>query len=207
MPIIDHGNIDISMISETKVDDSFPDCQFFLDGFGTPFRLDRNRNGKGIMLFIRNDISAKVVSTQDRPIKSFYVELNFRNKKWLLNCSYNPKHTSVESGLDSLSKSIDSLSSEYDNLILLGDFNSCMEDSPMKTFGEIYKLRNLIKEPTCFKNPENPTYIDLILTNKQLSFKDTYVIETGLSEFHKMVVAVMKMHFPKMHTGYYLLEI
>ena len=124
-----------------------------------------------------------------------------------MNCSYNPKHTSVESGLDSLSKSIDSLSSEYDNLILLGDFNSCMEDSPMKTFGEIYKLRNLIKEPTCFKNPENPTYIDLILTNKQLSFKDTYVIETGLSEFHKMVVAVMKMHFPKMHTGYYLLEI
>ena len=29
------------MISETKVDDSFPDGQFFLDGFGTPFRLDR----------------------------------------------------------------------------------------------------------------------------------------------------------------------
>ena len=31
-----------------------------------------------------------------------------------------------------------------------------MEDSPMKTFGGIYKLRNLIKEPTCFKNPDNP---------------------------------------------------
>ena len=186
------------MISETKVDDSFPDCQFFLDGFGTPFRLDRNRNGKGIMLFIRNDISAKVVSTHDRPIESFYVELNFRNKKWLLNCSYNPKHTSVESHLDSLSKSIDSLSSKYDNFILLGDFNSCMEDSPMKTCGKVYKLQNLIKESTCFKNPENPTCIDLILTNMPLSFKNTYVIETELSDFHKMVLAVLKMHFPKM---------
>ena len=186
------------MISETKVDDSFPDCQFFLDGFGTPFRLDRNRNGKGIMLFIRNDISAKVVSTHDRPIESFYVELNFRNKKWLLNCSYNPKHSSIESHLDSFSKSIDSLSSKYGNFILLDDFNSCMEDSPMKTFAEIYKLQNLIKEPTCFKNPENPTCIDLILTNKPLSFKNTYVIETELSDFHKMVLAVLKMHFPKM---------
>ena len=54
------------------------------------------------------------------------------------------------------------------------------------------------KEPTCFKNPENPACIDLILVNKPLSFKDTYVIETGLSYFLKMMVAVMKMHFPKM---------
>ena len=96
------------MISETKVDDSFPDGQFFLDGLRTPFRLDQKRNGRGIMLFIRNDILEKVVSTDDRPIKSFCVELNFRNKKWLLNCSYNPEHSSIESHLDSLSKSIDS---------------------------------------------------------------------------------------------------
>ena len=73
-----------------------------------------------------------------------------------------------------------------------------MEDSPMKTFGEIYKLRNLIKKPTCFKNPESPKCIELILTNKPFSFKNTYVIEAGLSDFHKMIVAVMKMHFPKM---------
>ena len=178
------------MISETKVVDSFRDGQFFLDGFGTPFRLDRNRNGGGVMLVIRHDISVEVVSTDERPIKSFYVELNFQNKKWLLNCSYSPKHSCIGSHLDSLSKSIDSLSSKY-NIILLGDFNSCMEDSPMKTFGEIYKLRNLIKEPTS-------TRINLTLTNKPRSFKNTYMIETGLSDFHKMIVAVMKMHFPKM---------
>ena len=115
-----------------------------------------------------------------------------------MNCSNNPKHSSIESHLDSLSKSIDSLSSTYDSFILLGDFNSCMEDSPMKTCGKVYKLQNLIKESTCFKNPENPTCIDLILTNKSLSFKNTYVIETGLFVFHKTIVAVMKMHFPKM---------
>ena len=186
------------MTSETKADDTFPGGQFFLDAFGTPFRLDGNRNGGGIMLFVRNDIPAKVFSTDGRPIESFYVELNFRNRKWLLNCSYIPKYSNIESHLDSLSKSIDSLSSKYENFILLSDFTSCMEDSPMKTFADIYKLRNLIKEPTCFKNPENPACIYLILTNKLLNFKNTYVIETGLSEFHKLILAVMKMHFPKM---------
>ena len=129
-------NIDILMISETKVDDPFPHGQFFLDGFGTPFRQDQNGNGGGIMLFIRNDIPAKVGSTDGRPIERFYAELNFRNKKWLLNCSYNPKHSSIESHLDSLSKSINSLPSKYDNFILLGGVNSCMKDSPMKTFGD-----------------------------------------------------------------------
>ena len=109
---------------------------FFLGGFGTTFRLDRNRNGGGTMLFIRNDIPAKVASTDDRPIESFYVKLNFWKKKCLLNCSYNPKHSSIESHMNFLCKSIDSLSSKYGNFILLGDFNSCMEDPRMKSFGK-----------------------------------------------------------------------
>ena len=49
-----------------------------------------------------------------------------------------------------------------------------------------------------FKDPENPSFMDLLLTKKPLSFQTTTVIETGLSDFHKMIVAVMKMHFPKM---------
>ena len=44
-------------------------------------------------------------------------------------------------------------------------------------------LYSLIKQPTCFKNPENPSCIDLILTNKPNSFQTKCVIETGLSDF------------------------
>ena len=128
----------------------------------------------------------------------FYVELNFRKKKWQLNCSYNPNNNNIESHLNCLSRRKDPLSSKYEIIILLGDFNSCMDDCPLIGFCETYKLRNLVKHPTCFKNPENPSCIDLLLTNKPLSFQTTTVMETGLSDFHKMVVAVMKMHFPKM---------
>ena len=67
--------------------------------------------------------------------------VKFSKQKWLFNCSYNPKHSSIESHLESLLKSIDSLSSKYDSFILLGDFKSCMEDSAIKiTWGNLQIL-------------------------------------------------------------------
>ena len=70
--------------------------------------------------------------------------------------------------------------------ILLGDFNVCVDDETMRNFFNSYSLSSLIKQPTCFKNPENPSCINLILTNKPRSFQSTCVIETGLSDFHRM---------------------
>ena len=68
----------------------------------------------------------------------------------------------------------------------------------MKSFCELYNLTNLIKQPTCFKNLEKTSSIDLILTNRPKSFQTTCVIETGLSDFHRMTASVIKMHFRKL---------
>ena len=43
-------NIDIIMISETNIDSSFPLSQFKIDGYSSPFRLDRNSKGGSIMI-------------------------------------------------------------------------------------------------------------------------------------------------------------
>lgn len=91
----------------------------------------------------------------------------------------------------------DCLSAKFENIILLGDFNSCRDDSPVIAFCETYKLCNLVKHSTCYKNPQNPLCIVLFLT-KKLTFRTSIVIETELSDFHKMVVTIMKMSFPKM---------
>ena len=48
----------------------------------------------------------------------------------------------------------------------------------MKISCESYGLKNLIKVPTCYKNPQNPSCIDLILTNSPLSFQSSVVIKT-----------------------------
>ena len=67
----------------------------------------------------------------------------------------------------------------------------------MADFLNVYNLKNLVYQKTCFKNPDNPTCIDLILTNSPRSFQNTNVFETGLSDFHKLATTVLKIHFPK----------
>ena len=87
-----NGNIDIFMISETKLDETFPAAQFYLQGFCDPYRFDRNRNGGGIMLYIREDIPSRLIEKKLRNNSEyFFVEINLRKKKSLLCCSYNPR--------------------------------------------------------------------------------------------------------------------
>ena len=84
------GSIGIFMISETKLDDSFPQGQFLIEGFHSPFRFDRNKTGGGILLYVREDIPAKVLSHDFPTAESFFVEIILDKKKRLINCSYNP---------------------------------------------------------------------------------------------------------------------
>ena len=48
-----------------------------------------------------------------------------------------------------------------------------------------------------FKNPKKPSCIDLIPTNCPGSFQNSCAIETGLLDFHKLVVTVMKTTYKK----------
>jgi len=61
------------MISETKLDESFPKGNFLIDGFCKPYRLDRDSNGGGIMLYVREDIPSNDISYDDKPIESYFV--------------------------------------------------------------------------------------------------------------------------------------
>ena len=59
----------------------------------------------------------------------------------------------------------------------------------LKDFMELYNLRNLVKENTCFKSVGNPSCVDLFLTK---------AISTGISEnYHKMIITVLKTTFKK----------
>ena len=100
--------------------------------------------------------------------------------------------------LSALRKSLDLYSTQYENFVVLGDFNVEVDSSDMKDFCKSYNLKSLVWVPTCFKNSENPSCIDLILTNSEYSLQSSCVIETGLPDFHKMTVAVMKASFQKM---------
>ena len=74
----------------------------------------------------------------------------------------------------------------------MGDFNVGPENTYIKSFCDNFHLINFIKESTCFKNPENPSCIDLFLTNRPRGFQNSCAIETGLSDFHMMTLTAMK---------------
>ena len=117
---------------ETKIDDSFRQGQFIIDEFSAPYRLDRNFLGGGDskrryvvckrrMLFVREDIPSNLLTTEEKPIESFYVELNLRNNNWLVNWSYNAHKNSIGNHLDRLNESLDLLTSDYEKMMFLGD--------------------------------------------------------------------------------------
>ena len=60
-----------------------------------------------------------------------------------------------------------------------------------------HDLTNIVKEGTCYKNPRNPSCIDLYLTNSPLSFQNTLSVFTELSDFHKLALTVFKTNFVK----------
>ena len=68
----------------------------------------------------------------------------------------------------------------------------------MNDFCNAYNLSSLIKEPTCYKNSDNPSSIDLTLKNSPRIFQGSCVMETGLSDFHRMTVTIMTVIFPRL---------
>ena len=64
------------------------------------------------MLFVREDIPSILVEAETKPIEGFCIELNLRNEKWLLSCSYNPHKNNI-GNLKALSDFLDSHSSTY----------------------------------------------------------------------------------------------
>ena len=192
-------SVDFLLVTESKIDDTFPHGQFRIEGFSRPIRLDRNKNGGGMIIFIRDDLLCweKTPRVLYPELECTFLELRIRQSKWLLVVGYNPHKEYIGKFLRCISRELDKLLPEYENLFMLGDWNSSVEETEMSDFCDMYMLENLIKDPTCFKNLENPSCIDVILTNKKSSFQNSMVVETGLSDFHKMTVTVMKKLFKK----------
>ena len=151
------------MISETKLDDTFPFNQFAIDGYSQQFRLDRNCYGGGIIIYIRDHLQCKRINSYSLPGNAPMYN------QWLLVGGYNPKRESISYFLNHISNGIDKNLTSHNNFLILGDFNCLVSENEMKEFCEIYDFENLIKKPTCYKNPKNPSSIDVMLT--KVAFK------------------------------------
>ena len=115
-----------------------------------------------------------------------------KKNKWLFSFSYNPHKGYTKQHLSNIGKGLDQLNSKYDNILIIGDLNNEMSEPSLNEFCQTYNLESIVNKPTCFKNPKNPSCIDLMLTIKQERFLKAKTVQTGLSDIHKMVVPVLK---------------
>ena len=192
------GKVDIIVITESKLDHTFPDSSFRISGYNKPFRKDRNRNGGGILVFIRDDIPCKELQINFfNEFEVLFIEANLSYSKWLFVTCYHPPNQNDYLFFRKLSNQIDFYSKTYDNFFIAGDLN-CQETEPtLSEFLNMHSAQNIVKEETCFKSIDNPSCIDLFLTNKPNLFFNTSTIIAGLSDYHKMVVTVLRKTFQR----------
>ena len=72
------GNIDILLVTETKLDSSFPSAQFHMHGYTIHYRLDRNATGGGLLLYVRENIPSKKINNVDfdTSLEPISIEIN-----------------------------------------------------------------------------------------------------------------------------------
>ena len=142
-------------------------------------------------------MSIQELHTDFSSTENFFVEINLYKKKWLINFSYNIHKSNIRQHLAVITRSLETYSTKYNNIIIVGDFNAYADKEASQNFCKTYSFISPIKQPTCFKNPENPSCNDFILTSKSRSLQTKCVVETGLSDFCRMIISVLKMLLTK----------
>ena len=103
-----------------------------------------------------------------------------------------------------LNKSLYNIARKYENILIIGDLNINFYNlkkwdshSHLSDLCDTFSLSNLVNGVTCVK-PQNGTSMDVMLTNRSRSFHNTSLIETGLSDSHKMIVSIFRALFKKL---------
>ena len=178
--IVDHrSEVDLEYISisETKLDASFPNSQFKIEGYHfPPFRRDRNSYGGGLMVFIKNDIIA-TRATEYEPMETECIctKITISKKLWLIFSIYRPPKSNLENFIQVLHQATDRAISKYNNIVIMGDLNVNTLDhslnlDKLNELCDTLGLYNLIKVSTC-EMKGSSTCIDLILTNCRRQIK------------------------------------
>ena len=83
-------------------------------------------------MYLPEDIPVRLLTTSlPKDFEGFFVELNFRKKKILMCCSYNPAKSDISPHLSMVGRTLDSYMSSYDNFLVIGDLNSDISEMAM----------------------------------------------------------------------------
>ena len=152
--LLSDGLVDVISISETKLDDSFPQAQFKCEGF-TIYRQDRTCSGGGIMTCVRGDIPQRRLYDLESKlthIETTVIELRVKKEKWYLITVYNPNRKHESELVTYLNHAYETILNDAKEIICLGDLNVDLLLPRSKLKEEVFDvlgLHNIISTPTC----------------------------------------------------------
>ena len=112
-----------------------------------------------------------------KPIESLIIEVMIKKEMWIFICIYNPDKRHKHLCCNAIERIMSEISKKnYKMHFLLGDLNiNCLsnESKILTDVTDVYGLKNLIKEPTCFKS-KNGTAIDLLFVSNHRRIFQTF---------------------------------
>ena len=128
---------------ETKLDASFPDAQFHIEGYLGEIVTKMG----GGMIFIREGLIAKrSYAYEDNTSKTICLEVTISKKKWCITFAYRPPYNSNKDGFFN------------ENILVVGDLNINIlnkkknSEKYLSDFCDTSLLSNLILEVICVKS-------------------------------------------------------
>ena len=110
---------DILLLSETNIENSFPNSQLFVEGFKM-YLKDRTKTG-GLLLYVNENLPGKIISSykfkENSEITLF--EFSVSNKKWLLLGNNRPPSQNDLSFISELNLALNLFSPIYENFVCL----------------------------------------------------------------------------------------
>ena len=190
---------DIITLSETHLHAGVTNDLFQLQGFHDIIRKDRNGNGGGVALFIKENLTFKRLCKYETPdLEAIWVQLHTLEGKILLCCCYRPPDQN--NFWDKITKVIDDIKSDqYKYIFLLGDINADFHTLNGRKLTQMcleQNLQCLIHEPTRITET-TATVLDQIITNAPNFVNKTEVTPPISSNDHCTIAVSLNFKIKK----------
>ena len=113
------------VLSETKIDNSFPSARFSIPDYEIQARRDRHKNGGGLVEFVKKGLIFKQLKNfETSTTECICSEIIICKRKWLFFSIYRTRsNENLEVFVEELTNSFSKTSESHEHFIIMGDFN------------------------------------------------------------------------------------